>query len=79
MIKMKAHLIEGRVFVAPSHISLDTGAMVNVISLGILRKVHPGVILIEQTHYAFQGVTRSQLKIIGKKHVNHNLGSLSTV
>ncbi len=50
-------LIEGRVFAAPCHIFLDTGAMVNIISLGFLEKVHPGVTLIEPTHYALQGVT----------------------
>ncbi|RUM30764.1 MAG: hypothetical protein DSY42_03950 [Aquifex sp.] len=50
----------------PCHTFLDTGAMVNIISLDFLRKVHPGVTLIEPTHYALQGVTGNQLKTIGK-------------
>ncbi len=40
--------------------------MVNIISLDFLRKVHPGVTLIEPTHCALQGVTGSQLKTMGK-------------
>ncbi len=64
--KNEGPLIDGRVFAAPCHIFLDTGAVVNIISLDFLRKVHQGVTLIEPTHYALQGVTGNQLNTIGK-------------
>ena len=45
-------LIEARVCDKPSRIFLDTGAMINIISVDYLRKIKPGVIVLEPTHYS---------------------------
>ena len=59
-------IIEGLVFDVPSKIFLDTGAMVNLISLEYLRKVKPGVIVLNPTNFVLQGVTGKHMEALGE-------------
>ena len=40
--------------------------MINIISSEFLRKIKPGVLILEPTHYVLQGVTGNQMKTLGK-------------
>ncbi len=59
-------LIAGRIFNEPGRIFLDTGARINLISLDFLRRVKPGVFIIEPTTYKIQGVTGNKLTPVGE-------------
>ncbi len=67
-------VVEGLVNHKLSTIFLDTGAMVNIISLNYLRKVKPGVVRLEPSKYVLQGVTGNQMNVLGEIKIPIELG-----
>ncbi len=68
-------LLAGRVFHEPSHMFLDTGARVNLISLDFLRKAKPGLVIIEPTTFNIQGVTGNKLTPVGETQITVTFGN----
>ena len=68
-------LLAGHVFDVPSQVFLDTGARINLISLDFLRKVKPGLVIIEPTNYNIQGVTGNKLSPIGETFLSVMFGN----
>ena len=62
-------------FDEPSHVFLDTGARVNLISLDFLRKIKPGVIILEPATYNVQGVTGNKMSPIGETLIAVTFGN----
>ncbi len=56
-------------FDEPSHIFLDTGARINLISLDFLRKAKPGLVIIEPTPFSIGGVTGNNLIPVGETQI----------
>ncbi len=54
---------------------LDTGARINLISLDFLRKVKPGLVIIEPNTYNIRGVTGNDLTPIGETQITVTFGN----
>ena len=59
----------------PSQIFLDTGARINLISLDFLRKIKPGVVILEPATYNIQGVTGNKLSPKGETLITVTFGN----
>ncbi len=68
-------LLAGRVFDEPSHMFLDTGARINLISLDFLRKAKPGLVIIEPTTFNIRGVTGNKLTLVGVRQITVTFGN----
>ncbi len=58
-----------------SHVFLVTGARINVISLDFLRKIKPGVVILEPATYSIQGVTGNKLSPKGETLITVTFGN----
>ncbi len=58
-----------------SHMFLDTGARINLISLVFLRKAKSGLVIIEPTTFNIQGVTRNKLKPVRETQITVTFGN----
>ncbi len=61
-------------FDEPSH-SLDTGALINFISLEFPRKAKPGLGITEPTTFNIRGVTGNNLTPVGETQITVTLGN----
>ncbi len=68
-------LLAGRVFDEPSHMFLDTGARINLISLDFLRKAKPGLVIIEPTTFNIRGVTGNNITPLGETQITVTFGN----
>ncbi len=62
-------LLAGRVFDEPSHMFLDTGARIYLISLDFLRKAKPGLVISEPTTFNIRRVTGNNITYVGETRI----------
>ncbi len=62
-------------FDEPSHVFLDTGAKINPISLDFLKRIKPGVVILEPVTYNIQGITGNKLRTVGETLITVTFGN----
>ena len=68
-------LIEAKVCDRLTRLFIDTGAMINIISVDYFRKIKPGVVVLEPTHYALYGVTGDKMNTLGNVKLELLIGN----
>ncbi len=62
-------------FDEPSHVFLDTGAKINLISLDFLKRIKPGAVILEPVTYNIQGITKNKLTPVGETLITVTFGN----